>query len=378
MKRAFAVIWILALCLGLMIYCFTHAPVAQDDESQPSLEQTQETTLSTQAPEEPDLLYLPVYVQEPEEKAAWEQVAQAYAQTSGVEMTLVEDPEQAVVMILTDGGQVAGWSDRCMELGGSGAYAQLIDWDLAVRYEEKVCAIPTRMEGLGLICDTQLLAQYYSLSEITDFGKLREVVGTLSEAGIPVFATADPQTFAVLLASLPEGGRDLIDLYLVSGGTMQEGGGLDQILQGQAMFYLGSTAEYRIQDGTVPGILPICLGHEDLREHTLGVVGSQVILVRNDGTTEQIQVAMEFLDSLVVPDESGVVPLDGVQCMSPFRQTTYASNALEQTLRWDLVSGKECLACTPDEHTVEDLTAALLAYVADPTDENWAKFQSLI
>lgn len=387
MKKVLVAILVLMLCLGLMVYCIFDKPETKAEDPQmdmPSSQgSSQKPSMLPELPTQPELplepeegvMLLPIYVSDPDRKAVWETVAEGFGKSSDVQIRLVDRAEEAVVLVLPDGEQVAQWCDRCVDLRGTGAYDQLVSWDLAVRYGSKVCAIPTRMEGLGLICNTQLLAQYCSLSELSDLQMLQQAVQAVSEAGLTAFAPAQPDTFARLVASLPQDGRAFVDLYLTNGGSFTQEA---RMLEGQAVFYVGSTAEHVMQEGTAPGIVPLCMGHEETREHTLCVAGSEVICIRDEGTQEQTQVALALLEYLVVPQEAGEVPLDALQVLSPFRQCTYTSNILEQTLRSDLAVGKECLTCTVDESKVGLLTEALLAYAVDPTDENWASFSTHI
>lgn len=366
MKRSVALAWIVLLCLGLMIYCIVEgstptAPVLRPQETQTL------TDPSTQPPR------ISIWVQDPMAGAAWEELAVDYSAVSGAEVAVVEDAQDAALLILEDAAEVARWSDHCLDLSGTVAYAQLVNWDLAARLDGKVCGIPTQMEGFGLICNTQLLASAYSLSEIGEISKLKEVVEHITTAGMTAFAPSDPDIFTAFVASLPEDSRAFVDLYFANGGELSEGG-LQEMLRGQAVFCLGSTAGYEVQDSAVLGILPICLGHEDAREHTLCVAGSDFLCVRGD--VSEGQAVLDFLDYLVLPDEEGMVPLDRLRVLAPFRQAAYAANGAEQTLRDDLASGKECLAMV--DRLPQGLTDALLTYAAEPTEENWDSFVGLM
>ena len=168
MKKILVLIWIGALLLGLLIYGMvdtprpeTQAPTASEDGGTEDVPTTPvaKIQLRIRAPRE------------------WDAVISDYAAVSGVQLQRVDDLSGDPELIRVDSAlEVAQWSDRCADLSATAAYAQLVSWDLAVKVDGNVCAIPLQMEGHGLVCDTKLLASAYSLSDIRDFETLRDSV----------------------------------------------------------------------------------------------------------------------------------------------------------------------------------------------------------
>lgn len=361
MKRLTALAWIAALCLGLLVYSLLDVPKEAEPVSSgsPQLQQTLEAAETG----------LSVYVQDLQARAAWAAAAGSYSTLTDCEVTLSDTPEAAQLMVFTDLSQARSWADRCVDLSATVAYAQLVNWDLAAQRDGTVYGLPLEMEGHGLICNTHLLAGHYAVSEIQDFSKLEEVVDELSRSAVKPFASADPAVLARLLLSLPEGGRALADLFLDNGGTFSTTG-VQELVRSQAVFCFGSTAE--LTEDISLDILPLCLDHADVQDQTLCVTGRQYLCIRGDVSGEQTAAAMALLDLLVLPQEDGTTPLDLLGRLSPYRQTTFTSNAPEQSLREDLAAGKGCLVLI--EQAPEGAKEALLAYQQDRTDENWAKF----
>lgn len=385
MKRIYALIFLGALCLGLLIYSFLDCPDTMPEKGTEPAQTvtTGAVTEPTEAPTEPQpAVLLKIGCSDEGRQAEWEQLGQSFSAASGVQVELVaaSDPEAALV-IHPDATaaieQCAQWRD----LYDTAAYAQLASWDMALRHDGKVCAIPTQIRCVGLVCNTQLLAACgYSLSEIDSLQKLQLVVGQLADAGGKAFAAPDPALLTLVAAAMPEQGRQFVDLYMANalpGPEEEEQPGLSQMYQGEAVFWLAEASVHESLSQNAPGILPIYLGLENEQSQTLCTVGSGFVSVRKDVPEEQIQAAMALLDYLVLPDESGQVPLDRLTVLSPFRQTTYTGNVLEQRLLDDLAAGKSCIVCTTPDQLPEGAEEALLSYISDPSDDGWERFVAM-
>lgn len=383
MKKWMICVWLGALCLGLLLYSCIDGPPAQPDIIQ---EQTdgaaQEKPEESDVPDEPEdskPLMLYILDEDASTAAAWEQIALKYEELTGVQILLSDGSESqqpAIVVQSTPPG-----AELCADLSASTAYAQLISWDLAVRGEGKVCAIATQMECYGLLCNTQLLANPYAygLSEINSLEKLKEVAEHIGTTGGVAFAAPELDLLAAWFAMLPEDGYAFARLYLRYMGDQSSATNpaAQQLHEDKAVFCLGSTEDCTHTESGQMGILPVYLGRGNEQNQTLCAVGSRYLSVRSDITQEQQAAALAFLDYLVMPEADGTVPLDILQRLSPFRQATYAGNALEQMVRSDLAAGKECLVCTPSLEIGETMLQALQAFVAEPTYENWQSFLAL-
>lgn len=382
MKRIYALIFLGALCLGLLLYSFLDRPAMEPEKGTEQVETG--TAEPSEEPTEPPTEAQPGTVlrlgcADRARQEEWSQIGEGFSAVSGVEVELVEasDPEAALV-IHADATVAIGQCEQWMDLYDTAAYAQLASWDMALRHDGKVCAIPTQVRCVGLLCNTQLLAACgYSLSEIDSLQKLRLVVGQLADVGGKAFAAADPALLTLVAASVPEQGRQFVDLYMANALPQTEEGtqsGLLQMQRGEAVFWLGEAGAYEELIDTAPGILPVYLGLENEQSQTLCTVGGGFLSVRKDAPEDQILAAKAFLDYLVLPQEDGTVPLDGVSVMAPFRQTAYCANALEQRLRDELTAGKSCLVCIQPELIPEGVREAMEAYLQEPGDDLWARF----
>lgn len=381
MKQTVTMIFLGALCLGLLLYSFLDAPI------QPQPEVTVPTVPSTMADTEPVTepveIKLQIACRQLEQQPEWEKIAQDYAAASGVTVEVVADPgAETALVIHSDASEAIRQCEQWRDLYDTAAYAQLVSWDMALRHDGKVCGIPTQTYSIGLICNTQLLAASgYSLSEIDSFSKLQEVVGQLTTAGVTAFAAPELSTLTTVVAADPELSRGFVDLYLnnaLSQGDEGAQAGILQMQRGEAVFYLGDTAAYDALDQLTLGILPVYLGREDEQSQTLCTVGSGYLCVRKDVPEEQIQAAMAFLDHLILPDEAGAIPLDQLPVLAPFRQTTFSANVLEQRLLDDLAAGKSCMVCTAPDQLPEGAMEAMRTYLADRNDGNWEGFLELM
>lgn len=348
MKKYLALLWIGLLFLGLLL--FNTVPMVDCPQTEdPTHLSTSPSQDPTVPPEEPRC-YL--YMKNP--TPLW----QTLAADAGVVIT--DNPEQATLLLLETADRVALWADRCEDLGSTLAYAQLFHWDLAVFSQGKICGIPLSAEGLGLLCDTQLLAGlFHTTAEIQNFDQLRQVVQEASAAGIRPFGVTDSATLARLLLALPGDGREFVDLYFSNGGSLAAADNTP------ALFRLGSTA----QTDDTTDILPVCLGHEDMTSHTLCVWSSHYLCIRRDAPNQKQ--AFAFLDYLITPQDGGSVPIDTLQTLSPFRQARFCATPGEQKLRSNLVAGKQVFASVPDSAGMQTTVQALEVYLADPTNENW-------
>lgn len=363
MKRWLACAWIVALCMGLLIYsCGEEKPAAQTCDTQP-------TAAVEEIPTQPEEVCIYLYDEDETNAQAWEGILNAYEEQTGVQIRLWSEGDgEPAIVIGTEPGE------DCVDLSGTVAYAQLVSWDLAKRNGVGVCAMATELQGFGLLCDPWLLAGTYSVSEINGFAKLEEIVKALDAQGHTAFAAPEEKELARWLLTLPEDGFAFARLYvshMAQFAAVPEEAGMQQLHQGEAVFCLGSTGDCVHAEEGETGILPVYLGRENEENQTLCAVGSRYLWIRGSVSEKERAAALAFLDYLVMPDEDGNVPLDALQRLSPFRQTTYAANALEQALRRDLAAGKACLIGEEPGEITQTTLDALRGFVEHPTEELW-------
>ena len=385
-KRILALLWIGVLCLGLLLY---NLPVSQPYVHQPLAAAT--TTAPTQTtPEPPDTpqSHVRILNDDPSRQAIWEKIAADYTSTTGIPVTVLSagqaGEETPTLFTLHSEAELEQWKDLCLDLSGTAVYNQLASWDLTLRDDQKVCGIANDIEAFGLIVNTKLLARAAStLSKITSLTALQQEAANIyanrEALGFTAFASADLSgSMAAYLASIPGDFRAFLDLYInystcppAELAQKTSADSLEDFRSGKAVFYLGGTKEYQELTDIELDILPIFLGTEADARQCLCVTAASYWCVRSDAEPQDIQATLDFLAYLVTRDADGNVPVDELMLLSPYRQASFASNALEAHLRRDLVSGKEWLICDPVEELPEGYTEALLAFAADPTEENW-------
>lgn len=413
MKRLPAVLWILALCAGLLIYSIfapnhtdlppqgttapTPAPTGPSVTVPPTEPTEAPTAPSTEPPTDPSQESMEAPTTEPATEpsqsgqirvlvdgtvpqAAWEALAGAYRAKTGVEVILVTDPAQATLSIASADTLDP---DRCADLSTTGAYGQLVDWGLSLRQGDRVYAIAADVECYGLLCNESLMAQAaHTCRDITDFQSLTQVVNNISAAGLHPFAGPEYQGhFAARIASLGTNIRPLLDLWTASycGGDQRDT--LHRFSNNETVFYLGSTGEYEELAAIGPenlSILPIYTDGPNEQNQSLSVAAKTYFAVSNQGSEADILETLNFLDNLMMADGESPAPVDTLELLAPYRQATYVSNPLEQILRSDIQSGKTLTVCRYITQAPEGLPEALTAYTANPTDENWSIIADLL
>ncbi len=115
----------------------------------------------------------------PEQDQAWQNLAKAYTDATGVKVTVVtaasgtyEDTLSAEIVksnaptLFQVNGPVglANWKDYCYDLSGTEVYGQLTSDDFALKESGKVYGIAYVIETYGIIYNKMLLDKYFKLS----------------------------------------------------------------------------------------------------------------------------------------------------------------------------------------------------------------------
>ena len=391
MKKLITLLLLVGLCVGLLLYNGT-LPKPESDGTEPVTESTETSEAGATTP--PPAGQVRILNNDPSRQAAWESVAAAYTGQTGVPVTVISDSGQATLFTLSSVEELADVQDRCLDLSGTEAYAQLASWDLTLQADGKVCGIAAGIEAFGLVCNASLLARAgYTQKDITGFSGLKAVVESITansgELGFSAFARVDPsKNFPIQLACLGGETRDFLDLFINNAtcaptemSSCTELDALEDFLGGKAVFYLAKTGKY--EDLAALGsenlsIMPVYLGGENEERQSLCAVASSYWCVRGDVLEPDIQATVKFLDYLVKPGSDGTVPVDQLGLLAPYRQAAGASNALESFFRNDLAAGKELLVCKNVSQVPDGIAEALILYAADPTDENWTAVTSIL
>lgn len=135
----------------------------------------------------------------PEVEEAWNQLAAAYTEETGVPVKVVTAASGTYEEVLKSeiakaeaptlfqiNGPVgyASWKDYCKDLKDTELYAALSDQSLAVTSGDGVYGVPFTIEGYGIIYNDAIMQAYFALDgakaasveEINNFAKLKEVV----------------------------------------------------------------------------------------------------------------------------------------------------------------------------------------------------------
>lgn len=382
MKRLPALLCICGVCLGLLLYnLFIYQPEHQPntpDATSATGQLAQDNTPETEPdPTKEPAVQVRVLNEDPQRQQAWEQIAKQYSDATGVEVVILEGSGENATLLTTDSMDGLDAQD----LSGTAAYAQLADMNLTLMKEGKVCGIAAELNAFGLMYNTDLLiAAGYTPGDIYDLNSFSTVVQGLGQQGYTAFAGRGlDDGVAIKLASLPGNIRTLASLWVSNTATGSQEDALKRFVSGKTVFYLGSIEEYdAITAGGVQnlGILPIYLDDQPPQTQSLCVTAERYWCVNGQNEAETAA-AMAFLDYLVMPDENGVVPVDTLQILAPYRQATWFANPLEGILRQDLTAGKGYLVCHEVEQLPEGFVDALSAYAKEPTDENWDRVEAI-
>ena len=140
------------------------------------------------------------------------------------------------------------------------------------------------------------------------------------------------------------------------------------------MFFLAGSREQEILQAIGSenmGVLPVYTGGGNEENQSLCAAARSYWCVDGSAAEQDVAATLAFLDFLIHPRADGSVPVDDLQRMSPYRQTTYVSNMLESVFRSDLAMGKEPVVCRYVSRVPQGMTEALIAYAENPSDENW-------
>ncbi|MBE6894919.1 MAG: extracellular solute-binding protein, partial [Ruminococcaceae bacterium] len=164
----------------------------------------------------------------PEQNDAWQALAAAYTEETGVPVTVVTaasgeyettlmaemGKDEAPTLFQVNGPVgLANWTDYCYDLSGSEIYGQLTSDGFALKNGDAVAGIAYVVESYGIIANKALLETAgYTAEEINSFAKLKEVAEDITarseELGFAAFSSAGMDgssdwRFKTHLANLP-------------------------------------------------------------------------------------------------------------------------------------------------------------------------------
>ena len=129
----------------------------------------------------------------PEQDEAWQNLAKAYTEETGVPVTVVTAASgtyeetlmadmaksDAPTLFQVNGPVgLANWKDYCYDLSGSAVYGELTSDDFALKEDSTVYGIAYVIESYGLIVNKTLLEKAgYTIDNIQSFADLKKVAG---------------------------------------------------------------------------------------------------------------------------------------------------------------------------------------------------------
>ena len=348
MKKVFALLLSLTLCVGLLSACGgskTETPASSGESG---------SSTATGS-----VYYLNF---KPEQDEAWQNLAKVYTEETGVPVTVVtaasgtyeqtlmsEIAKSTPPTLFQVNGPVglANWKDYCYDLTGSDVLGQLTSDAYALKDGDATLGIAYVIESYGIIVNKTLLAKAgYSVDDIKSFANLKQVAEDITarkaELGFAAFSSAGMDgssdwRFKTHLANLPIyfeyqdkgiGSTDAIegtyldnykaiwDLYInnstcdpaaLSGKTGDDS--RNEFLAGEAVFYQNGSWEYGnlVGDGKFTdddlAMIPIYIGAGDEANQGLCTGTENYWCVNNSAKAEDIQATLDFMKWVVTSDE---------------------------------------------------------------------------
>ena len=363
----------------------------------------------------------------PEQDEAWQNLAKAYTEETGVPVTVVtaasgtyeqtlmsEIAKSTPPTLFQVNGPVglANWKDYCYDLSGSAVYGELTSDSYALKDGDAVDGIAYVIESYGIITNKTLLAQAgYSVEDIKSFDDLKKVAEDITarkdELGFSAFSSAGMDgssdwRFKTHLANLPIyfeyqadgiGTTDAIkgtyldnykaiwDLYInnstcdpavLSGKTGDDS--RNEFLAGEAVFFQNGSWEYgnlvgegKFSDDDLQ-MIPIYIGVGDEANQGLCTGTENYWCVNNSAKEEDIQATLNFLYWCVTSEKGTKAMAEDMGFVIPFKAAQDSPNLFVKQDAAYTAEGKTPVSWNfptmPSENWKNELGSALTAYSA--------------
>ena len=420
MKKVFALLLTLSLCVGLLSSCGgskTETPASSGSDQE------------TSAPAATGAVYYLNF--KPEQDEAWQNLAKAYTEETGVPVTVVtaasgtyeqtlmsEIAKSTPPTLFQVNGPVglANWKDYCYDLTGSDVLGQLTSDAYALKDGDATLGIAYVIESYGIIVNKTLLAKAgYSVDDIKSFANLKQVAEDITarkaELGFAAFSSAGMDgssdwRFKTHLANLPIyfeyqdkgiGSTDAIegtyldnykaiwDLYInnstcdpaaLSGKTGDDS--RNEFLAGEAVFYQNGSWEYGnlVGDGKFTdddlAMIPIYIGAGDEANQGLCTGTENYWCVNNSAKAEDIQATLDFMNWCVTSETGTKAMAEDMGFVIPFQAAQESPNLFVKQDAAYTAEGKTPVSWNfttmPSENWKNELGTALTAYSAGTGD----------
>ena len=430
MKKLFAMLLVLAMVLS-MAACGASAPAATEA---PAATQAPAAEKPAEAPAAEGSVYYLNF--KPEQDEAWQNLAKAYTEETGVPVTVVTAAsgtyEETLMadMAKTDAptlfqvnGPVglANWKDYCYDLSSSAVYGELTSDNYALKEDGAVYGIAYVIESYGLITNTALLEKAgYTTDDIKSFADLKKVAEDITarkdELGFSAFTSAgmdggsswrftghvanleyyyesvdDPAAWeqcpAELTGAYMDNYRNLMELMFANSTVDRSElatGGFDanaEFANGEAVFYVNGNWEWSslAEKGMTAdqlAMIPYYCGVEGEEKAALNCGTENYWAVNCDAADEDIQATLDFMYWLVTDPEASELAV-GTFGVMPYKQAAESSNPFFVDANNYLAQGNYNMWWATNYQPNVDayreaLVSAIDGYNANPCDDTWA------
>lgn len=362
----------------------------------------------------------------PEQDGAWQDLAAAYTEETGVPVTVVtaasgqyettlqsEMAKSEAPTLFQVNGPVGlkNWKDYCYDLSDSDIYSQLTNEAYALKDGDAVAGIAYVIESYGLIVNKTLLEKAgYTLDDIKSYDDLKAVADDIQsrkdELGIKgAFTSAGMDgssdwRYKTHLANLPiyyeykEDGIDdtdeikgtyldnyknLFDLYITD--STCDGAELsaktaddsrNEFVNGEAVFYQNGSWEYTELAKTFSdeelAMIPIYFGVDDENEG-LATGTENYWCVNKNASEEDIQATLDFINWCVTSETGTKSMAEDMGFTIPFKTAVTPTNLFvkqdQEYTEAGLTPVSWCFTTMPSEEWKNALGTALTAYAAE-------------
>ena len=369
----------------------------------------------------------------PEQDQQWKDLAAAYTEATGVEVTVVTaasgeyettlmaemGKDEAPTLFQVNGPNgLKNWVDYCADLSGSEIYKNLKSDDFVLFNEAgEVSAISYVIESYGIITNKTLLAEAgYAVEDIASFADLKAVAEDITarsaELGFSAFSSAGMDSssdwrFKTHLANLPiwaeyqadginttteikgdylDNYRAMWDLYINNGtcapAELSAKTGDDsrnEFLAGEAVFFQNGSWEYGnlVGEGKFADedltMIPIYIGYGDEANQGLCTGTENYWCVNKEASEADIEATLAFINWCVTDQAEAMATTLGFEI--PYNTAVATTNLFVNTANEMVAAGKKPVSWNfttmPSEEWKNGVGTALTMYAADQTDANW-------
>ena len=368
----------------------------------------------------------------PEQDEAWQNLAKAYTEETGVPVTVVTAASgtyeetlmadmaksDAPTLFQVNGPVgLANWKDYCYDLSGSAVYGELTNDDFALKEDSTVYGIAYVIESYGLIVNKTLLEKAgYTTDDIQSFADLKKVAEDITarkdELGFAAFTSAGMDSssdwrFKTHLANLPiyfeyqadgigttdaikgtylDNYKNIFDLYInnstcdpkdLAGKTGDDS--RNEFLNGEAVFFQNGSWEYNNLVGADKpftdddlAMIPIYIGVGDEANQGLCTGTENYWCVNKDASEEDIKATLDFLYWCVTSDKGTEAMANDMGFVIPFKGALESTNLFVKQDKEMTAAGKTPVSWNfptmPSEEWKNGVGSALTAYAAGTGD----------